>query len=213
MSVLERSWSSFSRGLAARYLKSHGHPSSSSKQLLVEVLESLSGRVRTGPLSILDLGCGNAQLYEYFKDQGLRCRYTGVDFSTPLLEIARANHAGDENATFVTDDVIELRHVAGRFDVALYSHVLEMLSSPEGSLRRARELAPTIVIRFFEPPELEVDTVELREMEVDDAATAPYLRWQLSRDHYRLMLANTGCRRVEVYRDVTKDQVHVLRYD
>jgi SAM-dependent methyltransferase len=215
MSVLERSWSSFSRGLAAKYLKSHGHPSPTSKHLLVDVLEGLgSGVLGLGsrPLSILDLGCGNAQLYEYFKERGLRCTYTGVDFSIPLLDVARANHANDQSATFMADDVVELGNVQGRFDVALYSHVLEMISSPERSLRQASELARLVVIRFFEPPEFEEDTVELREMEVGESETVPYLRWQLSRDHYRLMLSRTGCRRVDVYRDVTKDQVHVLHY-
>jgi SAM-dependent methyltransferase len=215
MNVLERSWSSFSRGIAVRYLKTYGHPSETSKRLLVDVLEGLArGPLGVGArtVSILDLGCGNAQLYEYFKERGLRCNYTGVDFSEPLLDVARANHAGDAAASFVADDVVELGNVTGRFDVALYSHVLEMISSPEGSLRRASELAPTVVIRFFEPPEFEVDTVELREMEVGETETVPYIRWQLSRDHYRLMLARTGCRQVDVYRDITKDQVHVLHY-
>src|SRR5207249_3913137 len=125
----ERSWGSMSRELAARYLKTYGHPSQTSKQLLVDVLENLAhGRLglRRRTLSILDLGCGNAQLYEYFKERGLRCSYTGVDFSAPLLDVARENHAGDEAARFVTDDVVELRNVHGRFDVVLYSHVLEM---------------------------------------------------------------------------------------
>jgi len=220
MSLLERSWGSFSQGLAGRYLKTYGHPSLSSKQLLVDVLEELArNRARVGKrrLNILELGCGNAQLYEYFKERKLACTYTGIDFSAPLLEVARENHAGDDAARFIADDIVELSEIEERFDVAVYSHVLEVLSSPEHSLRRARELAPIVVIRFFEPPDFDVDTVELREMEVtdaDEARTVPYIRWKLSRDHYRLMLTRTGCSKVEIYRDAaSKDQVHVLHYD
>ena len=219
MSLLERSWGSFSRDLASRYLKTYGHPSPGSKQLLVDVLEDLARRqigVGKRRLNILELGCGNAQLYEYFKERKLACAYTGIDFSAPLLEVARQNHAGDAAARFIADDIVELSEIDERFDVAVYSHVLEVLSSPEHSLSRARELAPVVVIRFFEPPEFAVDTVELREMAIadDEAMTVPYIRWKLSRDHYRLMLTRTGCSNVEIYRDAaSKDQVHVLHYD
>jgi SAM-dependent methyltransferase len=215
MNLLERSWGSLSRDLAARYLKTYGYPSLTSKQLVVDVLEELALEHRRS-LAILDLGCGNAQIYEYFKERRLPCTYTGVDFSVPLLEVARQNHAGDEAATFMADDIVALQNVHGRYDVVLYSHVLEMVSSPGESLRRARDLAPIVVIRFFEPPEFEEDTVELRELEVDEGPAGrkmPYLRWKMSRDHYRLILARLGCLRVDIYRDGSStDQVHVLRF-
>jgi SAM-dependent methyltransferase len=216
VSLLERSWGSFSSGIAARYLKTYGYPAPTSKELLVDVLEELARERALGSgrsLAILDLGCGNAQLYEYFKERKLRCTYTGVDISPPLLDVAQQNHAGDPSARFLADDIVELGEVDGRFDVVLYSHVFEILSSPERSLRRARELAPLVVIRFYEPPEFEEDTVDLLEMEIDEGgAPVPYIRWKMSRDHYRLILRKTGCREVDVYRDVSKDQVHVLHY-
>jgi hypothetical protein len=70
-----------------------------------------------------------------------------------------------------------------------------------------------VVIRFFEPPEHEWDFVELREMDVGEGRTAPYLRRQIGREEYRLMLARCGCERVDVYDDETAaDQVHVLHF-
>jgi hypothetical protein len=133
--------------------------------------------------------------------------------SEPLLAVARDNHAGDSRASFMLADVETLEGVGGGFDVAVYSHVLEILSSPERALRSASERARHVAIRFFEPPDAEMDLVELREMEIGDGSTVPYLRRTMGRDFYRLILAKVGCHRVDVYQDETaKDQIHVLHY-
>jgi SAM-dependent methyltransferase len=208
--ILQKSWGSLTRERASEYLKTYGAPSPGSKQLLLEVIEE---QVKGRPVSLLDLGCGNAQLYEFFRDQKLDCDYTGVDVSEPLLQVARSNHEGDSRAHFVTADVNSLEGVGGRFDVAIYSHVLEILPSPELSLIAAKALAERIMIRFFEPPDAEHDLVELREMEIGDGTTVPYIRRTMGRDYYRLILSKLGCTRVDVYQDETaKDQVHVLHY-
>jgi hypothetical protein len=106
-----------------------------------------------------------------------------------------------------------LEGVEGRWDVAVFSHVIEILSGPEDALRAARDRAEFVAIRFFEPPEFDTDVVELRHMEVGEGRMVPYLRRKMSRDHYRLILSRIGCRRVELYRDdMSKDQVHLLRF-
>jgi SAM-dependent methyltransferase len=211
--VLQRSWSGFPGDIARRYLRDWGAPSQLSKRIVVELLE-LTAAQNGGQLRVLDLGCGNGQLLEALRAAGNRCTYTGVDFSDSLLAAAHEMHAQDVNAKFVKDDVEELGLIAGPFDIALFSHVLEMLSCPERALRRARELSPRILIRFFEPPEFDVDTVELRELELGDGRRVPYLRRKMSRDFYRLILANLGAGRVQVYQaDGDKDQVHVLHFD
>ena len=210
MDILQRSWGSMTRERASEYLKTYGAPSPGSKQLLLEVI---SEQVARRPVSLLDLGCGNAQLYEFFREGELDCEYTGVDVSEPLLEVARSNHEGDPRARFVQADVNSLEGVEGHFDVAIYSHVVEILPSPDRSLLAAKALADRIIIRFFEPPEAGHDLVELREMEIGDGTTVPYIRRTMGRDYYRLLLSKLGCKRVDIYQDETaKDQVHVLHY-
>lgn len=211
MDKLAESWSSFSSQIASEYLKTYGHPSLSSKKILVDILKRYS---RSGKISIVDLGSGNAQLYEYFKEEKLACTYTGVDFSDPLLEAARIAHRDDPNVRFIKDDVNDLENIDGGYDFAIYSHTIEMLSSPERSLLRARILAKRIIIRFFEAPDFETDTVELRKMEVGDGRKVPYIRRKMSKDYYRLILTKMGCTHVDIYRDEDskKDQVHVLHY-
>jgi len=206
VSFLERAWGSFSRERAAGYLTTYGHPSPESRAIVADVLSRLA---RKGEISILDLGCGNGGMSAYLHNRGVRVRYTGVDFSEPLLQAAREAHPA---AMFVQDDVETLANVKGPFDVALYSHVLEMLGSPQLSLQRAAKLARTVVVRFFEPPDGEVDIVEIREMDVGDRLV-PYIRRTMSRDYYRLILARAGCEAIEIYRcESAVDQVHVLRF-
>lgn len=210
MDLLHRSWGSMTADRAAAYLKTYGAPAESSKRLLLEVLRESS--TRKCP-SVLDLGCGNAQLLEYFCAEGYECNYTGVDISTPLLDAARAASPPSAEAQFVAGDVNSGEGISGHFDFAVYSHVLEMLSSPEGSLQAAKELADKIVIRFFEPPDGDVDIAEVRNMEVGDGTLVPYLRRSMSRDYYRLILSKLECTRVDVYLDDSTDQVHVLHFE
>jgi ubiquinone/menaquinone biosynthesis C-methylase UbiE len=204
-SVLNRSWSAFPREVAPKYLKSFGSPSLESKRLVYEVLKERGGKLPR----ILDVGCGNANLAEYLDEQGLQFNYTGTDFSDVLLEAAGAAFPG---GTYVKADAGELAELPTDFDFAVYSHVIEMLPSPEASLSAAAKLAKSIIIRFFEPPAERYDSVELLEMDVGGPKKVPYLRRKLSQSYYELMLSNIGCRSVDVYRTGSKDQVHVLNF-
>jgi len=205
---LSDTWNAFSPEIALKYLKTFGHPSKSSKILLVDVLRGLTKRI-SNP-RILDLGCGNAQIGEFFVENNFTCEYTGVDFSEVLLD---AGIKALPNAKFIKDDVNSLLNVTGRYDVALYSHVIELLSAPEESLYAASRLARIIVIRFYEPPEFERDSVELRWLDIGSEKKVPYLRRKMSHDYYRLILSRLNCKSVDIYRDVTKDQIHVLNFD
>lgn len=206
MSILENSWGAFTQKAALEYLKTFGTPSMESKLILFEVLKEISeGR----SLSVIDLGCGNANLAEYLTEKNLSFEYTGVDFSKALLTAAKEIYP---HADFICDDVNSLANVTRKYDVAVYSHVIEMLSSPERTLLAAQQFAKKIVIRFFEPPEFDVDTVELLDMDVGGDKRVPYLRRKISKDYYRLILSKMGCTKVDVYRDSHKDQIHVLHY-
>lgn len=212
MGFLEESWNTFSPEVSSKYLKGFGAPSMASKALLADVLQEIAaGR----QLSMIELGCGNGQLAEYFLERGLKFTYLGVDFSVPLLEAGRQAFVGHSNVSFLKDDVQSLSGVTGKFDVAIYSHVLEMLSSPEASLTASKGVASKIVIRFFEPPDGDVTIVDIRDLNTgkEEVKPVPYLRWTMGRDFYRLILAKLGVVRVDVYRSDEKDQVHVLHFN
>ncbi len=202
---LKESWGAFPEDVAKQYLKTFGNPSQESKLLVHEILQGLGLK----QLCLLDIGCGNANLAEYLKEKGLSFQYTGVDFSEVLLQAAKIAFP---TGTFICDDVNRLSLVSGRFDVGVYSHVAEMLPSPESSLLAARKLCNKVIIRFFEPPSEGADWVELAEMDVGTGKKVPYLRRKMSQSYYEMILEKMGCTQVDVYRTSAKDQVHVLHY-
>jgi SAM-dependent methyltransferase len=211
MSILKNSWSAFSRDIAKVYLDGFGHPSLLSKALVASLLKEIFGQRR---FRLADFGCGNGHMYGFFKDRGLVCEYFGYDFSMSLFQAARERFADDPDARFIEADIGDLSLIAEPCDIVMFSHVLEMLASPERSLTAARDSAPIVMIRFFEPPVAEYDVTELLQMKVgDDAPTVPYLRRTMSTDYYNLILNKIGCRSVEVHQvDGDKDQVHLLRF-
>jgi SAM-dependent methyltransferase len=211
MSILKNSWSAFSRDIAKVYLDGFGHPSPLSKTLVTSLLRDLFGDRR---FRIADFGCGNGHMYAFFKDRGLACEYFGYDFSVSLHQAACERFLDDPYARFIEADIGDPNLIAEPCDIVLFSHVLEILASPERSLAAARNLAPLVMIRFFEPPVAEHDVTELLQMNIgSDARTVPYLRRTMSKDYYNLILNKIGCRSVEVHQvGGDKDQVHLLRF-
>ncbi len=171
-------------------------------------------RFGTQTFRLADFGCGNGHLYGYFREYGLQCDCTGYDFSTVLIEAAQAKYPGDPNVRFVEADIQDPSMPGETVDVALFSHVIEMLESPEKSLLAAKRLAPFVMIRFFEPPDHDHDMTVIRMLEVGEGkAPVPYLRRSMSRGYYGYLLNAIGCRSVDIYQvEGDKDQVHMLRF-
>jgi SAM-dependent methyltransferase len=69
--------------------------------------------------SVLDVGCGFGDLYEFLCRNGVNVDYTGVDLSPDFVEIARQRHP---DARFVAADFEEAK-IEGRFDWAFESGV------------------------------------------------------------------------------------------
>jgi hypothetical protein len=210
-SVAKDSWSAFSPDVAKVYLDGYGSPSEASKLLMGSVLGELFGK---NTFRLADFGCGNGHLYGFFRGQGLNLHYTGYDFSTSLLDAARERYAGDPNAIFVEDDIQNPDFVAPPADIVLFSHVIEMLESPERALAASSKMAPRAMIRFFEPPADRYDTVELRRLDVGQGTpTVPYLRRSMSNDYYNLLLTKLGCVSVDIHTvEGDKDQIHILKF-
>jgi SAM-dependent methyltransferase len=211
MSILQTSWSSFTRDIAKIYLNGFGSPSPRSKILMASVLKELFGN---RSFSISDFGCGNGHLAGFFREQGLDIDYRGYDFSTSLLDAARDGFAGDPRIRFFEADIEDPDLDIARSDVVLYSHVLEMLQSPQKSLLAAKRNASLVMVRFFEPPIGEFDVTQVLQMNIGSDAAVPYLRRTMSAAYYNLILSEVECTSVMVHQvDGDKDQIHLLRFD
>lgn len=79
---------------------------------------------------VLDLGCGNGRFFGYLEQQEILVDYTGVDFCSPLLKIAREKYP---QQAFIEQDITKLE-LERKFDriisVAAFHHI------PSRSLRR-----------------------------------------------------------------------------
>ena len=89
--------------LNKQFYQTFGHEFSSTRlHLQPGVLQVVDGLA--GDESILDLGCGNGELARELMRRGHCGPYTGVDFSPPLLEVARHGWE-DAPATFIRADL------------------------------------------------------------------------------------------------------------
>ncbi len=98
--------------------------------------------------SVLDVGCGFCDLYDFLKNRGWRGHYTGVDIVPGLLEVARQRHPQlDIRQLDITDDSAPLEEYdfvisSGAFNAALSSgtnesHIEFALRSMHRRSRRA----------------------------------------------------------------------------
>ena len=90
--------------LNKQFYQTFGYEFSSTRMRLQPGVMKILDRL-TGSESILDLGCGNGELARELMRRGHRGPYTGLDFSMPLLEVARHGWE-DAPATFLCIDLL-----------------------------------------------------------------------------------------------------------
>jgi SAM-dependent methyltransferase len=94
----------------------------------------LDGWMPSGPVDVLDLGCGTASLSLLLAQSGHRV--TGVDAAPRMIEQARGKFSdAGLAARFVVGDAAVPPTGEVRFDVVLSRHVVWTLPDPEAALR------------------------------------------------------------------------------
>jgi SAM-dependent methyltransferase len=84
---------------------------------------------------VLDVGCGSGRIGEFVLDAGA-ARYVGVDFSEPMIELARARlERFGERVELRTEDFLTAQ-LDGNFDVTLALGLFDYLPEPERFARR-----------------------------------------------------------------------------
>jgi SAM-dependent methyltransferase len=84
---------------------------------------------------VLDVGCGSGRIGEFVLQAGAG-HYVGIDFSEPMIELARARLApSSERVELLVEDFLKAP-LEGRFDVILALGLFDYLSEPHRFTRR-----------------------------------------------------------------------------
>ena len=157
------------------------------RELALEVVRSY-----TEP-SVLDVGCGSGRVGEGALEAGAS-RYVGVDFSEPMLELARSRLARfGSRATLVHGDFLDAP-LDGPFDVILALGLFDYVAEPHVFTRRMHELCSGEVVASF--PKwtwLKGPIRKVRYEVVNDCPIFNYTEREL-----RLMFGASGFSRVDV---------------
>ena len=140
--------------LNKQFYQTFGREFSSTRQRLQPGVQRVLDML-TGDESLLDLGCGNGELARERMRRGQRGPYTGIDFSQPLLDVARQGWE-DAPSTFVRADltrtglektvISKLPSPASRFDVVVCFAVLHHIPGAElrlGILQKVHNVLST----------------------------------------------------------------------
>lgn len=108
---------------------------------------------------VLDVACGTGDLTRAFADAKAR-RVVGLDFTEPMLEIARSRRLGPKNSSqrtieYVQGDALDLPYVDASFDILSIAFGIRNVADSEGALREFRRvLRPggrLIILEFSQP--------------------------------------------------------------
>ncbi len=92
-----------------------------------------------GSPRVLDVGCGSGRIAEFVLEAGA-AHYLGIDFSEPMIELARARlERFGERVELILGDFIEAP-IEGEFDVVLAVGLFDYLPDAERFARRMCEL-------------------------------------------------------------------------
>lgn len=206
-------WKSIDPETADSYLLNKENREQNSRLAVIKELRDISLSVaRLGfprPLRVLELGCGNGERFGLAISHNLEIEWTGLDISDSLIQVARKRFPGGRwlvGAAECPEDVLA-SGLSRIFDVCLYCHVIEMIESPEESLKKARELATTTIIEFFEPPRRDSHRTEIRLL---PETNLPYLRHQIGWDTYLTWIASAGYSSLMRRQTFGRYEVHVL---
>ena len=146
---------------------------------------------------VLDVGCGSGRIGEFVLEDGGAAHYVGVDFSEPMIELARArlnNRFADRTELLVEDFLTA--PLDGPFEVILAVGLFDYLPEPHRFARKMFELtAPGgCVVGSF--PTWSLIKGPVRKVRYEWLGNCPIFNY--SRRELELMFGASGFDRVEV---------------
>jgi SAM-dependent methyltransferase len=161
------------------------------RQLAVETVKAYASP------RVLDVGCGSGRIGEFVLEQAGAQHYVGVDFSEPMIELARARlqRFGDR-AELIVEDFLTAPLGDGPFDVVLALGLFDYLPDPHRFTRRMFALAAPggCVVGSF--PTWSLVKGPIRKVRYEWIGDCPIFNY--SRRELELMFGASGFDRVEI---------------
>ena len=144
---------------------------------------------------VLDVGCGSGRIGEFVLETGAS-HYVGVDFSEPMIDLARARLTRFETRTELIVDDFLAAPLDGPFEVILAVGLFDYLPEPHRFARRMFELcAPgACVVGSF--PTWSLLKGPVRKVRYEWIGNCPIFNY--SRRELELMFGASGFERVEI---------------
>ncbi len=173
--ITNQSWGGIDNEKAKDYL--HYYP-----REMKEAISKFISSVTSTP-KVLDIGCGNAQIYQLLKKHNPNLNYTGVDIADSLLEVAK-NVVGD-NGKIVKDDIFKyVSNTNEKYDFAILCHMLECIESPDFIIGKASNMANYIAIHWYDTPKYDYDVVTIAKNPHSEDTFKPYIRRKMGKDYW-----------------------------
>jgi SAM-dependent methyltransferase len=103
------------------------------RQLAVDTVRSY------GLPRVLDVGCGSGRIGEFVLDAGAQ-DYVGIDFSEPMLALARKRLGRFEDRVELIEGDFHDTQLEGQFDVVLALGLFDYLAEPQRTIARLAEM-------------------------------------------------------------------------
>jgi SAM-dependent methyltransferase len=145
--------------------------------------------------SVLDVGCGSGRIGEFALQAGAS-RYLGVDFSEPMIELARARlERFGETFELIGADFLSAP-IAGSFDVVLALGLFDYLPAPHLFARRMFELCAPGGCMVGSFPRFSLLKGPIRKVRYEWVGDCPIFNY--TGRELELMLGASGFERVEL---------------
>lgn len=208
-------WRSFDSGFANDYLRSEKSREQRARKKVVSLISKMyddldiDANKEKRALRILEFGSGNGERFDLVLKSGVKVEWTGIDISPALVESATTRYPSQ---TWLVGNAEYPERVLGNsderpYDICLFCHVLEMLSSPQLALMKARLMGIYTIIEFFEPPKGVVHRTEIRNL---PESNLPYLRHSIGKSTYLTWLVDAGFKKLDIHQTFGEYEVHVL---
>lgn len=200
--ISQKSWIDISNDKAQIYL--HYYPKNTKNHL-----SDFISKVNSSP-TVVDLGCGNAQIYPILKEKNPNLQYIGVDITENLLDVAKNVISIDDK--LVKQDIFEyLSNLNEKFDFLILSHMIECVESPDFIMSKASDKFEYIAVLWYDYPRYDFDSAFLAKNPHSEEDFKPFIRRKISKDYWNFILKKNNLKCVYSQNFTEGDAIEIYK--